>query len=104
MLSALFNPQSIAVIGASADPKKVGHAVLQNLIRFNYAGRLIPINPSCPGILGLKAFPAVSAAGCAVDLAIIAVPAKFVPDTLIDCAAAGIKAAVILSAGFKEAG
>ncbi|MEK6743374.1 MAG: acetate--CoA ligase alpha subunit [Nitrospirota bacterium] len=104
MLSALFNPQSIAVIGASADPKKVGHAVLKNLLQYNYPGKLIPINPSCPEILGLKAFPAVSASGSVVDLAIIAVPAKFVPETLIDCSAAGIKAAVILSAGFKEAG
>jgi acetyltransferase len=104
MLSALFNPQSIAVIGASADPKKVGHAVLQNLIQYHYAGKVIPINPSCSAILGLKAFPTVSAAGSAVDLAIIAVPAKFVSDTLIDCSTAGIKAVVILSAGFKEAG
>ncbi len=104
MLKALFNPQSIAVIGASADPKKVGHAVLHNLIQYRYAGRLVPINPSCPEILGLKAFPKASSAGGPIDLAIIAVPAKFVPDTLIDCSAAGIKAAVILSAGFKESG
>jgi len=104
MLSALFNPRSIAVIGASADPKKVGHAVLKNLVQYRYGGQLIPVNPSCPEILGIKAFPTVSAAGTTVDMAIIAVPAKFVPDTLIDCSTAGIKAAVILSAGFKEAG
>ena len=104
MLSALFNPQSIAVIGASADAKKVGHAVLQNLIQYRYKGRLIPVNPSCPEILGLKTYPKVSTAGERTDLAIIAVPAKFVPDTLIDCSVAGVKAAVILSAGFKEAG
>ena len=104
MLSALFSPRSIAVIGASADPNKVGHAVLKNLLQYKFPGQLIPINPSCPEILGLKTFPAASAAGSAIDLALIAVPAKYVPDTLVDCAAAGIKAAVILSAGFKEAG
>jgi len=104
MLSALFNPRSIAVIGASADVRKVGHAVLRNLVRYHYAGTIIPVNPSCPEILGLQAFPAITSARTAVDMAIIAVPAKFVPDVLIDCSAAGVKAAVILSAGFKEAG
>ena len=104
MLSALFNPRSIAVIGASNDPKKVGHAVLQNLIQYRYQGRLIPVNPNCPEILGLKTVPKASALGERIDLAVIAVPARFVPDTLIDCSAAGVTAAVILSAGFKEAG
>ncbi len=104
MLESLFNPNSIAVIGASREPQKVGYAVLNNLIRFNYRGRLYPVNPSALEILGLKAYPKVSAAGENIDLAIIAVPARFVPETLMDCAAAGIGAAVILSAGFKEAG
>jgi acetyltransferase len=104
MLDALFNPRSIAVIGASQDPKKVGHAVLNNLIRHNFGGRLCPVNPSGGEILGLKAYPTVSAIGDNTDLAVIAVPARIVPGSLRECAAAGIKAAVILSAGFKEAG
>ena len=106
MLDALFNPRSIAVIGASQDPKKVGHAVLYNLLRHHFGGRLCPINPSGGEILGLKAYPAVSAIGDSdnTDLAVIAVPARIVPGSLRECAAAGIKAAVILSAGFKEAG
>lgn len=104
MLNSLFDPQSIAIIGASADPKKVGYSVLDNLIKFNYKGRLLPINPSSTEILGLKAFPKVSGTGEKIDLAVIAIPAKFVPDALIDCATAGVGAAVILSAGFKEAG
>jgi acetyltransferase len=104
MLDALFTPRSIAVIGASQDPKKVGHAVLYNLLRYNFGGRLCPINPSGGEILGLKAYPTVSAIGDNTDLAVIAVPARIVPGSLRECAAAGIKAAVVLSAGFKEAG
>jgi len=104
MLDALFNPRSITVIGASHDPKKVGHVVLNNLIRHKFSGRLYPVNPSGGEILGLKAYPSVSAIGDNPDLAVIAVPARIVPGTLRECAAAGIKSAVILSAGFKEAG
>ncbi len=104
MLDSLFNPGAIAVIGASADPKKVGHAVLNNLIRFKFMGALYPVNPSCSEILGLKAYAKVSDIGQPIDLAIIVIPAKFVPDSLRECAAAGIKSAIVISAGFKEAG
>lgn len=104
MLNSLFSPDSIAVIGASRDPKKVGYAVLNNLIRFNYQGRIYPVNPSGEEILGLKSFPKVSDIGEKFDLAVIAVPAKFVPETIIKSADAGAGSAVILSAGFKEAG
>ncbi len=104
MLEYLFNPKSVAVIGASKDPKKVGYAVLNNLVQFRYSGKLYPINPSSEDILGLKSCPKVSETGAEIELAVIAVPARFVPDTLLDCSAAGVKAAVILSAGFKEAG
>lgn len=104
MLDSLFNPESIAVIGASKDPRKVGYAVLNNLIRFNYRGRLYPVNPSSPEILGVKAYPKISDIGKKIDLAVIVIPAKLVPGALIDCAKAGAGSAVILSAGFKEAG
>jgi len=104
MLEALFTPSSIAIIGASADPRKVGHAVLNNLIRFSYQGRLYPINPSAGDVLGRKACAKIAEIGEPIDLAVIAIPAKFVPDSLRECAAAGIKAAIVLSAGFKEAG
>lgn len=104
MLDSLFNPDSIAVIGASRDPKKVGYAVLNNLIRFNYAGDIYPVNPSGDDILGLKTYARTSDIGNPAGLAVISVPARVVPDALLDCAAAGVRAAVILSAGFKEAG
>ena len=104
MLEFLFNPGAIAIIGASADPKKVGYAVLNNLLRFKYNGGLYPVNPSASDILGLTCYPAVSDIGRPVDLAVIVIPAKFVPASLRECAAAGIRSAVVISAGFKEAG
>ena len=104
MLDALFNPRSIAVIGASQDSKKVGFAVLNNLIKFNFKGAIHPVNPAGGEILGLKAYPKISDIGKEIDLAVIVIPAKFVPASLRECAAAGIRSAVVISAGFKEAG
>ena len=104
MLEALFNPASIAVIGASQDPKKVGYAVLNNLKKYDFRGGLYPVNPAGGEILGLKAYPKLADIGKEIDLAIIAIPARFVPDALKECAGAGISSAVVLSAGFKEAG
>ncbi|HUI45582.1 MAG TPA: acetate--CoA ligase family protein [Nitrospirota bacterium] len=104
MLDSFFNPGSIAVVGASADTKKVGHAVLNNLRRFKFKGNLYPINPSGSEILGLKAYPKIEDIGRDVDLAIIIIPARFVPESLRECAASGIKSVIVLSAGFKEAG
>ncbi len=104
MLESLFHPESIAVIGASKDPRKVGYAVLNNLIRFNYGGNIYPVNPSSGSILGLRSYSRASEVGKPLGLAVIAVPACAVPDALLNCALAGARAAVILSAGFKEAG
>lgn len=104
MLDYLFNPASIAVVGASRDPKKVGHAVLNNLIKFNFKGRIYPINPSADEILGIKAYPSVSKTGENIDIVVISIPAKGVPEALIDCARANVKGAVILTAGFREIG
>ncbi|MCE5194987.1 MAG: acetate--CoA ligase family protein [Nitrospiraceae bacterium] len=104
MLETLFNPKAIAVIGASRDPQKVGHAVLKNLIRFNYAGRIFPINPSAGEIEGIKTFPSVSAIREKIDLAVVTVPSHSVPDVLKDCAKADINTVVIISSGFKESG
>jgi acetyl coenzyme A synthetase (ADP forming)-like protein len=104
MLASFFNPGAIAVIGASSDPKKVGYAVLNNLIRFKYQGSLYPVNPSGQEILGLTSYQRISDIGSRVDLAIIVIPAPYVPAALRDCAAAGIQSAIVISAGFKEAG
>jgi acetyl coenzyme A synthetase (ADP forming)-like protein len=104
MLEALFNPASIAVIGASRDHQKVGYAVLDNLKKYNFRGGLYPVNPAGGEILGLKAYARLADISREIDLAVIAIPARFVPDALRECAAAGITSAVVLSAGFKEAG
>jgi acetate---CoA ligase (ADP-forming) len=104
MLDQLFHPRAVAVIGASADAKKVGHAVLNNLLRFGFKGDICPVNPAGGELLGLKTYPRISDITCAVDLAIIVIPARFVPASLRECADAGIRSAVVISAGFKEAG
>jgi acetate---CoA ligase (ADP-forming) len=104
MLESLFNPRTIAVIGASADPRKVGYAVLKNLQLYKFKGSLFPVNPACGEILGLQAYAKISDIKHRVDLAIIVIPAKLVPASLRECAACGITCAVVISAGFKEAG
>lgn len=104
MLNYLFNPSSVAVIGASREPKKVGYAVVNNLVKFGYKGDILPINPSAGDILGLKAYPSLSNIGREVDMAVISIPARFVAESLKDCAKAQVKAVVVLSAGFKEIG
>jgi acyl-CoA synthetase (NDP forming) len=104
MLESLFNPGAIAVIGASADARKVGHAVLNNLVKFKFKGSLYPVNPACGEILGLRAYARVTDIGQPVDLAIIVIPAKAVPASLRECVACGIRSAIVISAGFWEAG
>jgi acetyl coenzyme A synthetase (ADP forming)-like protein len=98
----LFSPSSIAVVGASPDPKKVGHAVLRNLLPF--PGRLYPVNPHRTEILGRPAFSSLSAIPGPVDLAVIAVPARLVLDIVGEAGRKGVKVAVILSSGFRETG
>ncbi len=104
MLASLFNPRSVAVIGASADTQKVGYSLLNNLIRFSYQGVIYPVNPRAGEILGLKTYASLQAIPGDVDLAVISIPAAHVPDAVRDCIKKGIPAVVIVSAGFKEAG
>ncbi|HEX9114299.1 MAG TPA: CoA-binding protein, partial [Nitrospirota bacterium] len=104
MLEFLFHPASIAVVGASSDQRKVGHSVLRNLFQFRFPGRLYPVNPAGGEILGHRAYAKIGDIGQPVDLAVIVIPASFVPAALRECAAAGIRSAIVISAGFKEAG
>ncbi|MGZ4863367.1 MAG: acetate--CoA ligase family protein [Halobacteriota archaeon] len=99
-MDAFFYPKSIAVIGASRESGKVGHSVLKNLIDANFQGKILPINPNAVEVLGLKAYSKVKK----VDLAIIVVPASIAPSVLEDSARVGIKASMIISAGFRESG
>lgn len=106
MLSFFFNPQSVAVIGASANPEKLGHAVLRNLIDCGYGhkGKIFPINPKSNEILGIPAFKSVLEVLDPIDMAVIVIPHTFVPEALKTCGEKGIKGVVIISAGFREAG
>jgi acetyltransferase len=102
ILSAMLAPKSIALIGASEKPNTVGRALLENLQSF--PDRVFPINPNHATLLGQKAFSRIEDAPEQVDLAVIATPAATVPEIVAECAAAGVKGAVIISAGFKECG
>ncbi|GAA0572631.1 acetate--CoA ligase family protein [Paractinoplanes ferrugineus] len=103
-LSALWNASSVAVVGATERPGALGRKPVDYLQRYGYAGRILPINPKSPTILGLDAYPNVRAAPGPVDLALIMVGAERVPDAVADCAAAGVPVAIIASSGFAETG
>lgn len=104
VLDALFNPGSIAVIGASSRLMKWGFLVFHNMVRGGYKGRLYPINPKEKEIFGIKAYPNVRSVGRRVDLVVVIVPAPGVPQVLRECAEVGAKYAVIISGGFGETG
>jgi len=104
MLDTFFRPQSVAVIGASRDPEKLGYAVLANLEKGGYRGRLYPVNPKASEILGLPAYPSVLDIPDPVDLAVVVIPYRFVPAVLEQCGQKGVPAVVVISAGFREAG
>ena len=98
----IFYPDSIAVIGASANPGKVGYSILRNLLSF--PGALYPVNPTRKDLFGLETYPSVTDIPGPVDWAVIAVPARLVPDVMEECGAKGVRLAVIVTAGFREIG
>jgi acetyltransferase len=102
MFSHLFKPSSIAVIGASSDPKKVGYAVLSNLINGGFKGPIIPINPKSDQILDVKCYKDLSQYDGIVDLSIISVPTQSVKSAVTSSISAGAKAIIVITAGFKE--
>jgi acetyltransferase len=104
MLDNFFQPNSVAVIGASRDPEKLGYAVLNNLKEGGFEGPLYPINPKAEEILGFEAYESVLDVPDPIGLAIIVVPAKIVPHVLRECGEKGISAVVVITAGFREAG
>ncbi|HIK22975.1 MAG TPA: bifunctional acetate--CoA ligase family protein/GNAT family N-acetyltransferase [Thermosynechococcus sp. M3746_W2019_013] len=103
-LRPLFAPKSVAVIGASEKEGSVGRTLLWNLIQSPFGGTVFPVNPHRSSVLGIKAYASVTAIPEAVDLAVIATPAATVPAVVAECAAAGVKGAIIVSAGFREVG
>ncbi|MEN6441902.1 MAG: acetate--CoA ligase family protein [Syntrophobacter sp.] len=103
-LGAFFNPASVAVIGASDSPGKLGHEILKNLREGGFPGSLYPINPRSESILGLNCYRSVKDIPGEVDLAVVIIPARLVPGAVRECGERGIKGAVVISGGFSEAG
>jgi len=103
-LDAIFLPKTVAVIGAKDTPGSVGRTIMTNLIAGDFGGKIYPVNPNRPEVLGLKAYPNVSSVPEPIDLAIIVTPAKTVPGIIEECVKNKVKSAIIISAGFKELG
>ncbi len=105
-LTGLFNPKSIAVIGASSQEGKVGYIITTNLIECGYGGNIYPVNTKTDGkLLGLPAYKTVSEIDDDnIDLAVISIPARFINQTLEECGQKGIKNIIVITAGFKEVG
>ncbi|MBW2183506.1 MAG: acetate--CoA ligase family protein [Deltaproteobacteria bacterium] len=104
MLKNFFEPKSVAVLGASDTPRKVGYDVLKNLVQSGYKGKCYPINPKSPEIQGLKAYPNLSAIDANIDLLIYIIPPQFILSTLDECKKKNIDSIIAISAGFKETG
>lgn len=102
-ITPLVAPRSIAVIGASTNPNKSGGVLFDNLVKGNFQGTLYPINPNAAEVMGKKAYPSVAAVPEKVDLVYIVLPRQYVEDAVKQCAAAGARAACIITAGFSEA-
>ena len=104
MLDHFFNPSSVAVVGASQTPGKIGYDILNNILQHGYRGAVYPINPKAKEILGCKAYPNLVSVPSDIDLAVIALPAAAVLTVVEQCGKKKVDSVVIISAGFKEVG
>jgi len=104
VLDGLLRPKSVAIIGASTDPTKIGYTVVNNIIKSGYEGAIYPINPKADEIIGLKAYPSILECPGDVDAAVITVPAKFVLSVIEDAGKKGVKGLIIITSGFGEVG
>ncbi|MBN2115004.1 MAG: bifunctional acetate--CoA ligase family protein/GNAT family N-acetyltransferase [Anaerolineales bacterium] len=103
-LDAIFAPKSVAVIGATETIGSVGRTIVWNLISSSFGGTIYPVNPKRASILGIKAYPSISAVPEVVDLIVVVTPAASIPDIIKEAVDLGVKSAIIISAGFKETG
>lgn len=103
-LDAIFAPKSVAVVGATETPGSVGRTIVWNLISSSFGGTIYPVNPKRSSVLGIKAYPNLSAVPEAVDLVVVVTPAATVPDIIKEAVELDVKGAIIISAGFKETG
>jgi acetyltransferase len=103
-LDAIFAPKSVAVIGATETPGSVGRTIVWNLLSSTFGGTIYPVNPKRTSILGIKAYPSLSAVPEVVDLIVVVTPSPTVPAIIKEAVDIGVKSAIIISAGFKETG
>ena len=103
-LNAIFSPESVAVVGASTTPGKVGHDIFANILKGQFTGTLYPVNPRARSILSVRAYPSLTEIPDQVDLAILILPPKASLDAVAEAARKGVKGIVIVSAGFREVG
>ena len=103
-LDAIFNPKSVAIIGASRTPGKVGWVLTHNIVSSGYQGPIYPVNVRGDEILGLKVYHSILDIPGDVELAVISIPSQYVIQTVEECGQKGVKALIIISAGFKESG
>src|SRR5512146_646082 len=103
-LEPLFMPKTVAVVGATERPGSIGRKVLWALLSSPFGGTVFPVNPQKAAVMGIKAYPSVAAVPDQVDLAVIVTPAATVPGIIGECVTAGVRAAIIITAGFREYG
>lgn len=103
-MNRIMKPAAVAVIGASAEDGKIGNSVMKNLVNGGYAGEIYPINPKAAEILDRKAYPSIKDVPGDVDVAVFAIPAKFVPAALEEAGEKGVAGAILIPSGFGETG
>ncbi|MDF2772032.1 MAG: CoA-binding domain protein, partial [Geminicoccaceae bacterium] len=103
-LDPILRPRSVAVVGASREPGTIGNQLVVNLVDYGFTGMVFPVNPRASAVRSIRTYPSVSAIGAPVDMAVIAVPKQHVIGVAEDCARAGVKGIVVISAGFREVG
>jgi len=103
-LKTIFEPSSIAVVGASRRPDTIGYVILDSLLRYGYSGAVYPVNPRANVVHSMRAYPSIGGVPEPVDLAVIVVPKELVLDVAVECGEAGVRSLVVISAGFREVG
>jgi acetyltransferase len=103
-IEKFFAPKSVAIVGASTHKTKVGYEILENMIQAGFPGKIYPVNHKAKSIQGLKCYPDLASIGAVPDLVVIVVPAPVVPEIVLQCGTLGVKAVIIITAGFKEVG
>jgi acetyltransferase len=103
-LDVFFAPNTVAVVGATENPGSVGRTILWNLVTSPFGGTVFPVNPKRANVLGIKAYPSITAIPEQVDLAVVVTPPPSIPGIIRECGENGVRGAVVISAGFKEIG